>query len=275
MSTKVMSKKRKQELEEYILFYIHRFLIFLSFIIFITSAIVLYNGERRINELESQYPSVDISKYNRTSSVKKEFDLYIANFEVPKELLQQDQIEKIHEVVDEEDTEIIDEVSEVYYQPTDEERQYAYLLAFAEAGIEDSLGQTLVINVAINHMKDKGYSNLIEEFTAKGRYSSVIDGVPCIKVKDENGECCWKPVTEENLTDELKAAVDVAFQKDYTEEMLREVADELGKDSSYYEGGALYFYCSDPRALSPEALASREGIEVKFEYGRHIFYRIW
>ena len=104
-----------------------------------------------------------------------------------------------------------------YYNPTDEEREMAYKLAFSEAGIEESFGQTLVINVAINNMMDKGYSSIIEEFISSGRYSSVINGVPSIQVKREDGTKVWTPVTDDMLSDELKEAVNLAFERDYSE----------------------------------------------------------
>jgi len=160
-----------------------------------------------------------------------------------------------------------------YYNPTDEEREMAYKLAFSEAGIEESFGQTLVINVAINNMMDKGYSSIIEEFISSGRYSSVINGVPSIQVKREDGTKVWTPVTDDMLSDELKEAVNLAFERDYSEDLLKEVAEEMGLDSSYYEGGALYFYA--PKAISEEAKKSRSNIKVDFQYGRHVFYRIW
>lgn len=160
-----------------------------------------------------------------------------------------------------------------YYNPTDEEREMAYKLAFAEAGIEESFGQTLVINVAINNMKDKGLSNLIEEITSPGRYSSVRNGVPSIRVRREDGIKVWTPVTDDMLSDELKEAVDLAFERDYSEDLLKEVAEEMGLDSSYYEEGALYFYA--PKAISEEAKKNRSNIKVDFQYGRHVFYRVW
>lgn len=160
------------------------------------------------------------------------------------------------------------------YCPTEEERQWAYFMAFAEAGIEDPFGQTLVIDVAINSMRENGYSNLIEEFTANGRYSSVKNGVPSVIVgRNEEGKAIWKPVTEEDLSDSLKDAVDDAFEKDYTEELLKQALGTRDLPADYYEGGALYFY--NPKAISAKASSERANILVSFQYGRHVFYRVW
>lgn len=191
--------------------------------------------------------------------LKTRVDMYIDSLELPKEEVYVESYEM---------EALAETVKVVYYSPTNEERQMAYLIAKSEAGIEDSFGKILVINVAINNMKESGYSNLIEEFTASGRYSSVINGVPCIKQNDE-----WIPVTEEMLSDELKTAVEMAFEKDYTEELLREVAEAKNLDKTYYEGGALFFY--NPDAISSYQASLRENIQVEFRYGRHIFYRIW
>lgn len=154
-----------------------------------------------------------------------------------------------------------------YYIPTEEERRWAYFVAFSEAGIEDALGQTLVTNVAINRAIEKGVT-LDKVYTEKGQYSSVVNGVPSIM---QNGK--WIPVTEDMISDELKAAVDAAFEKDYTVQFLKAVAEDKGLDASYYEGGALFFY--NPDAISDHQASLRANIKVAFKYGRHIFYRVW
>ena len=196
-----------------------------------------------------------------TLSIETMTDMYIESLQLPKEEIYVEDVEvqALAEPVEE---------NMIYYSPTVEELQMAYLIAKSEAGIEDSFGKILVINVAINNMKESGYSNLIEEFTASGRYSSVINGVPSIKQGDE-----WIPVTEEMLDSELKSAVEMAFEKDYTEELLREVAEANNLDETYYKGGALFFY--NPKAISDYQASLRVNIKCEFQYGRHFFYRIW
>ncbi|MFR0822548.1 MAG: hypothetical protein ACLU84_00525 [Clostridia bacterium] len=166
----------------------------------------------------------------------------------------------------------------IYYEPTEEERQWAYKMAFAEAGLEGEMGQILVINVAINHTKAMGYTSLIEEFTSTGRYSCIENGVPCIPVSPTQK----RPVVESDLTESLKAAVDKAFVKDFSEELLKQAAWEKKKEDSsflvdekYYEGGAYYFY--NPRAVSDKQKSQRseKKVPVSVKYGNHVFYRYW
>ncbi len=228
--------------------------------------LVIIYGDWKIQKLEEIYPSNIVIDFRPRMSVKEQAKLYIQSLEIPP--MEETNEEKIEEVILEEEQQInsmtVDENTENYYNPTEEERHWAYLIAKSEAGIEDDLGKTLVINVAINHMKSKGYADLIEEFNASGRYSSVVNGVPCIG---------GVPVTDDMLTDDLKIAVDKAFEKDYTEEVLKEVAESKGLDSSYYDGGATYFY--NPKAISDHQRELRANISVTFQHGRHVFYRVW
>lgn len=158
---------------------------------------------------------------------------------------------------------------EYNYYPTDEERQFAYKVAFAEAITEDELGIILVINSAINMTKECEYSSIIEEFTTAGRYSSVKDGQIYLITNESK-----RLVTEEDLTQELKDAVDEAFRKDYSEELLKQKMEEVGlNDSKYYEGGSLYFY--NPEAVSSSRSNERQFIKVSFQHGNHVFYRYW
>ena len=160
--------------------------------------------------------------------------------------------------------EVVEEVP-VNYEPSEEERDFAYRLAFGEAGIESELGQILVINVAINNMREKGYSDLIQEFTIKNRYSSVKG----VEVYNEG-----KVVLTENVPQSIKEAVDEAFRVDYSEQMLKEQAEALGiTDSKYWEGGALYFY--NPDKCSEYQNSIRKNVKVKFRCGDHLFYRFW
>ncbi|MCI8832745.1 MAG: cell wall hydrolase [Clostridia bacterium] len=107
-------------------------------------------------------------------------------------------------------------IQKSYYTPSDEERQFAYLMACAQAHGEESIIQTMVTNVAINRA-ERDEKNLIDVFTEKNQFSGIHDGVPSIMEKNEDGTATWVPVTEDMLTDELKKAVDLAFEQDFTE----------------------------------------------------------
>lgn len=228
-----------------------RILIILTVIYGIIIAGLLYKGHQ-VSKAADEY--LERSRIRRLEEAKEEklsveerFWRDIRNMEVPEELLQGPTTKNVE------------------YVPTEEEKQFAYLVAFAEAGVESDLGQTLVINVAINNMQKQGYSNLIEEFTTEGRYSSVI-----------NGEVynCGELVSIDDVPQNVKEAVDKAFEYDYSEEMLMQQAESLGiTDPKYWENGAIYFY--NPEYCSDSQNELRENVKVKFQYGNHVFYRYW
>lgn len=162
---------------------------------------------------------------------------------------------------------------EVYYTMTDEEFEWACKIAYAEAGNQNFMGKVLVLNCSINNAKALGIT-LMEEFNQKGRYSSVIEGQVYLRYK-KNGKQVKKLVTEDMITDEIRQAVVTACKKDYTEELLHEVAIEKGyTDESYYKGGARFF-CNPKGIESEEEKAKRENISVSYKHGNHIFYLSW
>lgn len=222
-------------------------------ILSIVAIIALYRGEKLLKEADEflEKSEHNSSIYEERLSVEEEFWKYIDSLEVPECDVQQAIIVEAEIVVN--------------YVPSEQERQWAYCVAFAEAGIESELGQILVINAAINNMRAEGYSDLIEEFTSTGRYSSVISG----KVYN-----CGEVVTVDDVPQNVKEAVDSAFEYDYSEEMLKEQAEKLGiTDSKYWEGGARYFY--NPEFCSDFQNKLRENVKVKFKCGSHVFYRYW
>lgn len=232
---------------------------FLAIIFIIVAVIALYKGNQAIKFAEEQLKVYEeIHPYTEQFAARQSIEEmgwnYIRNLEIPD-------VAEVNLAT--ETTQLME--TNAQYIPFEEERQFAYRLAFGEAGTESELGQILVINVAINNMRNEGYSNLIEEFTKEGRYSSVIDG----EVYN-----CGEIVSENDVPQNVKDAVDAAFICDYSEKMLREQAKLLGiNDSKYWEGGALYFY--NPKYCSEYQNSIRENIKVKFECGNHLFYRYW
>lgn len=111
-------------------------------------------------------------------------------------------------------------IQKSYYTPSDEERQFAYLMAYAQTRNEEPIIQTMVTNVAINIAKEEGI-NLIDVFTDLNRFSGMHDGVPSFSVANDDHTLTWFPVTEDMLTDELKEAVDLAFERDFTKGAIR------------------------------------------------------
>lgn len=156
-----------------------------------------------------------------------------------------------------------------YYVPTDEERVFSYKLAYAEAGSEDPMTQTMCINTGINRAKKAGIS-LIEVYTADGQFTPVRDGVPTYWDSKKQKRL---PVTEDMLSDELKAAVDEAFKKDYTADLLKAEAERLGLGDEYWEGGALYF-CNMSK-LNKKQSDARANIKCKVKHGKVTYYRVW
>lgn len=225
-------------------------------IVAIIVIVVVGIGDYNIAKVERDYEASRHPVLGERLSVKEQMRLYIDALEVPEE----DEIEET-------DTE---EAVEPYYNPTEEERNWACLMAKAEAGTEDSFGMTLETNVAVNRAIETG-KNLIDVYTEDGQYSSIHNGVPHLRIVHEDGSIEWILVTEDMITDEIREAVDKAFEKDYTEELLKEEAISGGLDSSYYEGGALFFY--NPYAISEEREKERAGIKVAFQHGNHRFYR--
>jgi len=159
------------------------------------------------------------------------------------------------------------------YKPTDEEFLYACKLAFSEAGGEGAIGQTAVIEVALNSVDYGWADSIIEEFLRPYRYSSVIDGVPQVPAYGGG----YRPVTEDDLSEELKEAVRKAFQGErITEQLLKEQAESQGlTDEAYWKGGALYFF--NWNAIGPEAKENRNEtrMPVRVEIKNHTFARYW
>lgn len=238
-------------------------------------------------EIEKLEASLGVNPYahfefKERIPVKEQMKRYIESLPMPeKEFFKQTE-EEIIEIQDDEGLEPrkIEEMQNLHefkvmeiqlaktsqnYSPTEEEREYAYKVAFAEASTQGTMGQTLIINIAINNMRKNGFLNLIQEFEAKGRYSSV-----------ENGEVYnnGKIVELSDIPDNVKQAVEDAFQYDYTEEILKQEATNLGiTDSKYWKGGATYFY--NPNVCSERQNKLRKEIKVKFQYGEHIYYCYW
>lgn len=159
------------------------------------------------------------------------------------------------------------------YQPTEEEFLYACKLAFAEAGLEEPIGQTAVIEVALNAVEAGYASNIIEEFVRYGRYSSVKDGVPQVPGLDGK----YRPVRESDLSDELKEAVRKAFKGErVTEKYLKEQAFLQGlTDESYWRGGALYFFNWELISEKAKQERNQEAMPVRVKIGNHTFARYW
>ncbi|MDE5830457.1 MAG: hypothetical protein K2H53_01930 [Clostridia bacterium] len=236
-----------------------------------TVFVIVLHGSMEIEKREWDLRMTQITNsIQRLDHTEKPITIEKTERLVTQEFEETEEVQEVQEEIKEEVTETaiasikilsaeeIIEAKAINYNPTAEEREMAYKVAFAEASIESSMGQTLVINVAINNMRKHGYTSLMQEFQA-GRYSSIVDGV----VYNEG-----KAVEIENVPQSVKDAVEEAFNNDYTEEALKAEAEKLGiTDSKYWEGGATYF-CAP-------SCSGRENVKVKFQLGNHMFYRYW
>lgn len=150
------------------------------------------------------------------------------------------------------------------YSLTDEEYNLLCKLAFAEAMNQGKMGMVYVINCAINSaIYNK--RTIRQEINARGRYATVKNGV----IVTGSG----RTVTNNDITDEVRDAVSMAAKKDYTYERLKEVADELGLDETYYKGGARYFYA--PASTCQSELNRRSRIQVCFREKDVVFFANW
>ncbi len=156
----------------------------------------------------------------------------------------------------------------MYYMPTEEEREFLYKLVYAEAGYQSAFGQTLVANAIINRAINSDQT-IIQVGCASGQFSPVKNGIPYIY---SHGQLI--PVTDDMISDELRAAVDAALKEDVSKELLKKAAQEVGiSDPKYWENGVLYFY--NPKACDQKQISAREHVKVSLEYGDHVFYSYW
>lgn len=159
------------------------------------------------------------------------------------------------------------------YEPTDEEFLYTCKLAFAEAGAEEAIGQTAVVEVALNSVEYGWASSIIEEFQRPYRYSSVINGIPQVPAYGGG----FRPVTEDDLSCELKEAIRKAFLGErVTEQYLKEQALRQGlTDEAYWKGGALYFFNWNAIGKKEQEARNETAMPVRISIGHHTFARYW
>ena len=72
----------------------------------------------------------------------------------------------------------------------------------------------------------------------------------------------------------VQAAERALAGEDPTEELLRQEAISKGLNpDEYASGGALFFY--NPDYCGSSEIEMRNSIQVKVEFGDHIFYKVW
>lgn len=154
------------------------------------------------------------------------------------------------------------------YEISQDEFEYFCMGVYAEAGNQDYEGQVSTAAVILNRLIDTGdFKNVNSIYEVLGNgFSSVINGKVTI---------CGAPITFQDVSEETIEAVKSAINgEDPTEGRLWEIAEATGNDpEEYASGGALYFY--NPDRTSPEQLAYRANIKVRYQLQNHIFYKVW
>jgi len=231
-------------------------------ILVLTSDMELPLQEATVTAPERNYSQLSEEEVSESSEEIEEFT------EVPES---SEEIEEFTEVPEQSSIRnvesFIEEVgrSNSPYNASEEEVILLCKLVVAEARGEGIFGQELVARASINNAIKKG-CNLIQDIQS-GRYTSVINGVPC-KGDDES-----TPVLEEDITPEIRQAVENALSGDLSEPILKMIAEEKGLDESFYLGGASYFY--NPENVEGKEKEKRDNISVSFQYQNHVFYCSW
>ena len=154
------------------------------------------------------------------------------------------------------------------YIPTPDEIDNLYKLVYAEAGNQPYEGKVAVAEVVFNRVECSDFPDTINDIIFdKYQFSPCYDGQ---KVRLVSG----KEVSDENVTEEIKQAVNEAwYGSNITEVMLRNEAYSQGiYDTSYWKGGALYF--ANPKAIISDSLrASVLTSVVKVDIKDHTFRR--
>lgn len=140
-------------------------------------------------------------------------------------------------------------------------------VTYAEAGNQTLEQQLAVAAVILNRVESESFPNTIQEvISQKGQFSSVKGGIVM---------AFGEPVAFSEVPESCVQAAERALAgEDPTEELLRQEAISKGLNpDEYARGGALYFY--NPDYCGSSEIEMRNGIQVKVEYGDHIFYKVW
>ena len=145
--------------------------------------------------------------------------------------------------------------------------QLLSMVTYAEAGNQTLEQQIAVAATILNRVESESFPNTIQEvISQKGQFSSVKGGTVM---------AFGKPVDFSEVPESCVEAAERALAgEDPTEELLRQEAISKGLNpDEYARGGALFFY--NPDYCGSSEIEMRNGIQVKVEYGDHIFYKVW
>ena len=140
-------------------------------------------------------------------------------------------------------------------------------VTYAEAGNQTLEQQLAVAAVILNRVESESFPNTIQEvISQKGQFSSVKGGTVM---------AFGEPVAFSEVPESCVQAAERALAgEDPTEELLRQEAISKGLNpDEYASGGALFFY--NPDYCGSSEIEMRNSIQVKVEFGDHIFYKVW
>ena len=125
-------------------------------------------------------------------------------------------------------------------------------VTYAEAGNQTLEQQLAVAATILNRVESESFPNTIQEvISQKGQFSSVKGGTVM---------AFGKPVEFSEVPESCVEAAERALAgEDPTEELA--------------SGGALFFY--NPDYCGSSEIEMRNSIQVKVEFGDHIFYKVW
>lgn len=145
--------------------------------------------------------------------------------------------------------------------------QLLSMVTYAEAGNQTLEQQLAVAATILNRVESESFPNTIQEvISQKGQFSSVKGGTVM---------AFGEPVAFSDVPESCVEAAERALAgEDPTEELLRQEAIRKGLNpDEYARGGALFFY--NPDYCGNSEIEMRNSIQVKVEYGDHIFYKVW
>lgn len=186
--------------------------------------------------------------------------------EETKKLIGESQAETSSPVVEEEFSEE-NSLSTTISKIASEDLQLLAKVTYAEAGNQTLEQQLAVAATILNRVESESFPNTIQEvISQKGQFSSVKGGTVM---------AFGKPVEFSEVPESCVEAAERALAgEDPTEELLRQEAISKGLNADEYaRGGALYFY--NPDYCGSSEIEMRNSIQVKVEFGDHIFYKVW
>ena len=145
--------------------------------------------------------------------------------------------------------------------------QLLSMVTYAEAGNQTLEQQIAVAATILNRVESESFPNTIQEvISQKGQFSSVKGGTVM---------AFGEPVAFSEVPESCVQAAERALAgEDPTEELLRQEAISKGLNpDEYASGGALFFY--NPDYCGSSEIEMRNSIQVKVEFGDHIFYKVW